>query len=505
MNQNSSSYFRKIYKDQRGQMIPVVAFFMITLLGFAGIVVDFGHAFFCYRELQASTNAAALAAAAGMPNQTVAQTYATSYSSVSGKNNAFSNLTLSGSPLVKFKCVTSMSGLAGCVLDTGGGTTLANAVQVVQQAKVQTTFLGLLGLKSMPIAATATAAMRGAPTIQYNVAIIIDATKSMSDTDSDSQCNNTRLSCALAGVQVLLQNLTPCATSGCGTLSSANYTHALDRVSLLSFPNVTTGTVAHDYCSGGSSTPTPAVYTYPTSTSSSWSSGYTPISSDTYQVTPFTSDYQNVSGSTTVLPTGALSTTSNLSVAAGANSSSCAGLSNPGGEGTYYAGVIYAAQAALTAQQAANAGSQNVMILLSDGDATSCYKNGSVNTCSGSTASQMSATGIQSNGTYPSYTKECQQAVTAAQAATTAGTTVYAVAYGAESSGCSTDASPYNSPCYTMQHIASNSTTFFSDYTATGSSSNCISASRPTSNLNQIFSYIAGDLSHARLIPNNAT
>jgi Putative Flp pilus-assembly TadE/G-like len=490
MNQNRL-FFRTVYKDQRGQMLPVVAFMMVTLLGIAGLVTDFGHAFFCYRELQASTNAAALAAAAGMPNQTTAQTYATSYSSVSGKNNAYSNLTLTGSPLVSFKCVSSMSGLAGCVLDTGGGTTLANAVQVVQQAKVPTMFLGLLGIKSMPIAATATAAMRGAPTIQYNVAIIVDATRSMSDTDSDSQCNNTRLSCALAGVRVLLQNLTPCVTSGCGSLSSGNYTNAFDRVSLFTFPNVTTSSVAHNYCSGGSSTPTPAVYTFPTSSSSSWSSGYSPISSDTYQITPFTSDYQTVSGTTTVLPTGNLSTTSNLSVAAGSNSSSCAGMSNPGGEGTYYAGVIYAAQAALTAQQAAHSGSQNVMILLSDGDATS-------------TQSQMGSTAT-SSGTYPSYNKECQQAVTAGQAATAAGTTVYAVAYGAESSGCSNDVSPYNSPCYTMQHIASNSTTFFSDYTATGSSSACVSASRPTTNLNQIFSYIAGDLSHARLIPNNAT
>jgi hypothetical protein len=493
MNTNRTLCFREVYKDQRGQMIPVVAFFMITLLGFAGIVVDFGHAFFCYRELQASTNAAALAAAAGMPNQTTAQTYATSYSSVSGKNNAYSNLTLTGSPIVKFKCVTSMTGLAGCVLDTGGGATLANAVQVVQQAKVQTTFLGLLGLKAMPIAATATAAMRGAPTIQYNVAIIVDATASMSDNDSDSQCNNSRLSCALAGVRVLLQNLTPCVTSGCGSLSSGNYTHPLDRVSLFSFPNVTTTSVNHDYCSGGSSTPTPAVYTFPTATASQWSSGYSPISSATYQVTPFTSDYQTVSGTTTVLPTGSLSTTSNLSVASGSNSGSCAGLKNPGGEGTYYAGVIYAAQAALTAQQGlpGNSGSQNVIVLLSDGDASS-------------SRSQMEST-AGSGGSYPSYNKECQQAVTAAQAATAAGTTVYAVAYGATSSGCSTDVSPYNSPCYTMQHIASNSTTFFSDYTATGSSGSCVAASRPTSNLNQIFSYIAGDLSHARLIPNNAT
>jgi hypothetical protein len=46
-------------------------------------------------------------------------------------------------------------------------------------------------------------------------------------------------------------------------------------------------------------------------------------------------------------------------------------MSGPGGEGTYYAGVIYAAQAALTAEATANPGSQNIMILVSDGAATS--------------------------------------------------------------------------------------------------------------------------------------
>jgi len=43
------------------------------------------------------------------------------------------------------------------------------------------------------------------------VAIIVDTTRSMTDTDTDSNCNNTRISCALAGVQVLLNSLSPCS------------------------------------------------------------------------------------------------------------------------------------------------------------------------------------------------------------------------------------------------------------------------------------------------------
>ena len=157
----------------------------------------------------------------------------------------------------------------------------------------------------------------------------------------------------------------------------------------------------------------------------------------------------------------------------------------PGGKGTFYAGVIDAAQAALVANARPN--TKNVMILLSDGDANS-------------TPSQMSGT----KSSYPA-TQECHQAVTEAQKAAAAGTIVYSVAYGSPSTGCSTDTSPTITPCQTMQQIASPSENFFSDYNATGGSSSCVSSSRPSTTLNQIFTDIATDLTVARLIPNNAT
>jgi hypothetical protein len=101
-----------------------------------------------------------------------------------------------------------------------------------------------------------------------------------------------------------------------------------------------------------------------------------------------------------------------------------------------------------------------------------------------------------------STVNQCHQAIAAAQTAAAAGTRVYSVAYGAKSAGCSTD-SPSITPCSTMQQMASNASTFFSDYTATGGSSSCISAARPVSGLNQIFTDIVGDLTVARLIPDN--
>lgn len=56
-----------------------------------------------------------------------------------------------------------------------------------------------------------------------------------------------------------------------------------------------------------------------------------------------------------------------------------------------------------------------------------------------------------------------------------------------------------------MQQMASSSAYFFSDYTATGGSSSCISASQPVTGLTQIFQTIVGDLSTVKLIPNGTT
>jgi hypothetical protein len=161
-----------------------------------------------------------------------------------------------------------------------------------------------------------------------------------------------------------------------------------------------------------------------------------------------------------------------------------------GGFGTYYAQVIYAAQAALVAEQSSYANSQNVIILLSDGDATA-------------TRTDMPGASTTS-GVYISTLQQCHQAITAAGAAAAAGTRVYTVAYGAESSGCASD-SPAITPCQTMEQIASSPNYFFSDYTATGGSSSCISAAQPATSLNQIFKAISMDLTNAKLIPNNTT
>ena len=477
LGKSISSSLQQLRKDELGQVLPMMALMLIPLLGMAALAVDAGRAEYAHRELQAETDAAALAGAAGLPNGTTAISNANAYSSVAGDKNTGANLQgvsmVTGYPALQ--CLTTLKN-EGIACAAPGN---ANAIQVKQQLTMPMYFAGLFGYHSVTIVASSTAAMNGSTTSPYNVAVIVDTTGSMSDNDSDSNCASTRLSCEMAGVQMLLKTLSPCGAglTSCGTATLGNVTNSVDRVSLLTFPAVSSTTVSADYDCSGSTNPTIAKYNTPVPQVAS----ELPAGS-TYQILPFTSDYRTSDLATTLNPSSQL-------VEAVDGNSGCSGMQNPGGTGTYYAGVIYAAGNYLLAEQTANPGSKNVLIILSDGDSNATYANMGSNTS-------------QTSGVFPSSIKQCGQAVTAAKYVATqgvGGTRVYSVAYGAESTGCSTDAGAYT-PCTTMQNIASAPQYFFSDYTATGSGG-CVSASQPTTNLNQIFTQIVANLTSPRLIP----
>ncbi|SEG37822.1 Putative Flp pilus-assembly TadE/G-like [Bryocella elongata] len=544
---------RAFFREDRGQVLPISAIMLVGFLGMAAVSVDMGHAVLNYEQLQNAADAAAMAGAQSLPN-TTASTVATQYSAVANQYNAqtMTSGTTMSSGYPKLLCLTTLKS-QGMACSSPAN---ANAVQVRLQMSSQMAFAGMskFGYPSMTIAATSTAAMRGASASPYNVAIILDETLSMASYDSD--CGATQLACALNGIQVLLKSLTPCAAnSGTCTITNGVSTNAVDSVALFTFPAVTIGTVSRDtscttsipsswtlstaggtgsnnwfqvdgtwggwqnttnrsgtvtgstvtafydssfgyftipYQMGWTGVPDGTSYTFPTAGASSYSpSGST---SGTYQVTSFLSDYKTAPLSST------LNSSSTLVKAAGAVSN-CAGMAPPnfdGALGTYYAGVIYAAQSALTAAKAANSGSQNVLILLSDGDATAPQSWNGYPT--------MGSAG--SNGSYPSYVNECTQSIVAAKAATTAGTRVYTVAYGSESSGCSTDTSGTYAgitPCQAMQDMASAAQYFFSDYNQSGSNSTCYSSAQPVASLAGIFTQIASDLTVSRLIPNSTT
>jgi Flp pilus assembly protein TadG len=498
-------------------MLPMMSILLIGLLGTSALSVDLGRAFYSYRELQASTNAAALAGAEALPNSNAA-TQATSYSSGSGDSNAEKNMPnvtmVAGYP--KLECLNALAN-AGMVCVAPAN---ANAIQVQQQAVVNLIFAPIFGKKTLTLTATSTASMRGASTTPYNVAIILDAT--LSQNSSDDNCGATEMVCELNGVQTLLAELFPCiAQSSTCSITNGVSANSVDRVSLFTFPNVSVGTASIDSTcttpipsptyqnqysynrtygnysmlpaatTPWSGVPTALPYSFPTAGAST----YAPSGSTTpsYQVTPFLSDYRTGDTVTT------LNTSSELVKAVGGQNG-CAGMMPPnydGNYGTYYAGVLYAAQAALTAEQTANPGSQNVIVILSDGNSTAPYSLNGITVMPGAS---------QTSGTYPSSKQECHQAITAAQYATSKGTRVYSVAYGSETSGCQYDTNPTITPCQTMTGMASAPQYFYSDYSQSGSGSNCVSVDNPNNtSIAQIFANIGTDFTVARLIPNGTT
>jgi hypothetical protein len=504
-----------IVEDQSGQVLPMVMVMMIGLLGMCGLTMDVGRVFIAYRQLQSSTDAAALAGAYTMPDSS-ASTVSTSYSGAAGNVNApFGSPTVTTT--VALKCLSSLS--SACAAPTN-----ANAIRVTETQVVPMTFARLFGTNSMTISATATAAMGGGNLPPYNVAIILDGTLSQAQKDPNCGTNVTAMNCELQGVQILLQSLQPCAppasAGGNCTITNGTSAYADDSVALFTFPALTIGSYAIDsncttpITSTAASTygyqysssygyysmmpspawtgiPTAAPYSFPTAGASSYP--YTTYTS-TYQITPFLSDYRTSVSTTTLNP-------NSLLTKAVGGKSGCGAMLPPnydGDMGTYYAGVLYAAQAALTAQKAAN-GAQNVIILLSDGDATAPQSFDDGNRYM---VYPMPAPPATSGGTYPSYNKMCAQAITAAQYAANAGTKVYSIAYGSHSSGCASDSSGVT-PCKTMKGIASSVNNFFSDYAQSGSDTSCVGTGATTTNLQGIFKVIRDHLGGPRLISNN--
>jgi hypothetical protein len=509
------------FKDKRGQVLPWVAFMMMLFLGMGAFVLDVGHGYICYRQLQAATDAAALAGAKEVYASTSVATAEVYAATTGGANtyNTLQNVTIvSGYP--KLECLTTVQNMG--VLCEGPNT--ANAIQVKETATIPTFFAQIFGVKNMNLTATSTAA-KGTP-IPLNVALLIDTTLSMNDYDSD--CGATQMQCAMGGAQALLQSLSP----------------SIDAVSVFTFPNVDPNTVSYDQtCAHGGAVGMP--YSFPTLPNNN-STGYVPANGNgTYEVSGFSNDYRSSNSSKTP------NTNSSLVQVLGApsvnGSSATQGCLNPpsnaGNYGTYLAGTIYAAQAALGGELASELATNavgtptpiNIMIILSDGNTNASMRYAGV-------GNQFFQTTPAATGVYPSDVGDCGQAVVAGQTARNNGTLIFAIAYGSpatgsfswnpndasdsiNNAGCPTDqnsffsafhlgsnvsAYPNISPCQTMKDIASPDTAqiqfFYSDYNQSGSNSQCYSpnADSPTG-LSDIFGDIGGSLSHARLIPDGTT
>lgn len=532
---------------------------MISLSAILTLAVssaEVGHVYYAYRQLVTSTDAAAMAGAQEMSdalqNTTTSAAYTAAvssavnqYSSVSGGLNATSFLQNAAITTQTEKCSTTMETQfnVACQSPPGGGAGY-NVISVTQTAKVPLWFGGLIGMPSMNLSATATASMKGSPGI-YNLAVIMDTTASMATVvRNDKDCTTTQISCAVQGLESMLETMDPCAQeTACSSVPPKDY---VDDVGLFVFPaisaNYSANSYSADYCgSTARSVPYNFVDVTPGTTQNlamETTASNPNTNAGAYEIIPFNDTYKTSDATQT------LSASSALAQAVGYSSSGCSGLSAPGGQATYYAQVIYTAQAALEQQQSLNPTSQNVMIILSDGDATACALNANTvaggcssaanivadnnPTCAKTGGSCLNGTGTSSTNptgyqtaTYPSALGECGQAVQAAQLATAAGTAVYTIGFGSETSGCTTDktftiaagntyggeawpSGPYSgTPCNAIAAMASDVNKFFSD-----NSAGCpvlTPANANFSSLAQIFQAINALLGRPRLIPNGTT
>lgn len=409
--------------NERGQVLPLVALATVVLLGMMGLAIDVGYTYSVRQAMQASTDAAATAAAQeiGVTGGDPTAKAALFGMGVGGKN---ARAAVTGSTIsTTVKCTNYMANLmtgAGCT----SATTPPNTVTVTQSASVPLFFGPVMGRRTLRVVTTATAGAKGGAMPPLDVIIVLDTTGSMGGSCSATVTgvsSPTRLDCAKAGIRTLLNAMWPCSNTqaNCGAATGGHVSNPIDEIGLAVFPGLKASTALSKEFD---------------CTQNVGSAGIAPYgSSPVYVIAPLASDYKpsafgTLSGSTSNMVKAVDWGDGNT---CGSNSY---GAENPGGQGSYFAGAINAAQSALTSGGRATV--QNVIIFVSDGDANR-YTGGPTN--------------------------PCHQAITAAQAATAAGTWVYSVAYGASTSstGSCTDDSPRISAYSTMSQIASDSKKFF--------------------------------------------
>jgi hypothetical protein len=289
------------------------------------------------------------------------------------------------------------------------------------------------------------------------------------------------------------------------------------------------------------------------------------VATSTYQITPpnvgnadangFLSDFYPGNSTVQLNPTSILvKAIGNSKTSGGSYASGCLNPPNNKftGNETYFAGAIYAAQAALQAEKvvvdplliASGVTSKNAIIFVSDGQANTNYTgafppatvyaystggeggynvNYSPSTTYSSTAGNLLNAAVTSPatgtwGTYPDINDPCQQAMVAGQFVKNAGTRVFGVAYGSESSGCgdnhalaALNSSSYNVPitglskvipCVTVENIADDWGDFYAEKSSVGCSTTGTNA--PMNGLATIFEAIASKLGPGGyLIPSN--
>ncbi len=257
MTRHVNSLFRRFERDERGAVAVLVAVSIVAMLGFGALVVDLANVLMAQSIVQASANAAALAGSQEIGNGGAPITTATTYSSLTGDKNALGDLTDHvGDRVSEVDLCDDLGGQLGgrlqhelhqrptCIAPPCSPA--VNLITVEETANVPIYFGRLFGISTIPVKAAATASAQGYALGPYNVAVVLDTTKSMgsapSGGTSTTACSgySTAIDCAVAGAQTMLSELWPCASG----LTSCTGATPVDEVALFVFPPVTNPTSA---------------------------------------------------------------------------------------------------------------------------------------------------------------------------------------------------------------------------------------------------------------------
>src|SRR5690349_7077823 len=98
----------RLLSEEEGQVLPWVVLLMFLFLGMCALTVDVGHAILVQHQLQASADAAALAAAESLGNGSPV-TVGMNYTSNVGAKNQYAGFT-SATPTIATRCSTTIMG-----------------------------------------------------------------------------------------------------------------------------------------------------------------------------------------------------------------------------------------------------------------------------------------------------------------------------------------------------------------------------------------------------------
>ena len=180
-------------REERGQILPLVAFALVVLLGISAFAIDVGYAYYAKRQLQSATDAAALAGAQDLPNTATAVQTATDYAAAN-----------SPATLGTFAYTYQTKCTATSIVATGCNSAVnPNSLVVTGTVTTNTWFAGLFGLKHFNVSAHANACSPCSST-PVDIVIALDRTGSMCDTKESGTDYCTDLDNAKDGVQTLL-------------------------------------------------------------------------------------------------------------------------------------------------------------------------------------------------------------------------------------------------------------------------------------------------------------